>query len=133
MRHPFAAVLAALVASAVALPAPALASPALALVAVDTTGTTYDTAPVRIAMTFPVAGPTSYSDTWLSCRSGCGRKHMGQDLMGAKMTPMVAAFDGVVSSLKRETTVGAGNYLVITGDNGWSAIYLHVNNDTPGT
>jgi murein DD-endopeptidase MepM/ murein hydrolase activator NlpD len=29
--------------------------------------------------------------------------------------------------------VGQGNYLVITGDNGWSAVYVHVNNDTPGT
>ncbi len=109
------------------------ALPASAATAVDTTGTTYSADPVRIAMTFPVAGPTSYSDSFLSCRSGCGRKHMGQDLMGAKMTPLVAAFDGVVSSLKRETKVGDGNYLVLTGDNGWSALYLHVNNDTPGT
>lgn len=112
----------------------ALASPASALLAVDTTGTTYSTDPVRVPMVFPVAGGvTSYTDTFLTCRSGCARKHMGQDLMGAKMTPLVAAFDGVISSLRRETTAGGGNYLVITGDNGWSAMYLHVNNDTPGT
>ncbi len=85
-------------------------------------------------MVFPVAGGvTSFTDTFLVCRSGCARKHMGQDLMGARMTPLVAAFDGVISSLRRETTAGGGNYLVITGDNGWSAMYLHVNNDTPGT
>ncbi len=135
MRAPLAvltAVFASTLASSLAA-AVTLAAPAQAVIAVDTTGTTYDTAPARVAMTFPVAGPTSYTDTWLTCRSGCARKHMGQDLMGVKMTPLVAAFDGVVSSLGRERTAGAGNSLVITGDNGWSAVYLHVNNDTPGT
>lgn len=108
--------------------------PASALTALDSTGTTYSTDPVRVPMVFPVAGgQTSFTDTFLACRSGCARKHMGQDLMGAKMTPLVAAFDGVVSSLKRETTIGGGNYLVINGDNGWSAVYVHLNNDTPGT
>src|SRR3954454_10866992 len=89
-------------------------------------------------MIFPIAGPstnTHYSDTWLACRSGCTRKHMGQDLMGPKMTPLVAAFDGYVSTLKRDGS--SGNYVGITADRGpaagWSALYLHVNNDTPGT
>jgi hypothetical protein len=122
--------LAALVVAGVA----ALAQPSSAMLAVDTTGTAYSTDPVSVSMVFPVAGGvTSYTDTFLVCRSGCARKHMGQDLMGARMTPLVAAFDGVISSLRRETSVGGGNYLVITGDNGWSAVYLHVNNDTPGT
>ena len=110
------------------------AVPASAALLTDTTGTQYSTDRVTVPMTFPVAGgATSYSDTFLVCRSGCARKHMGQDLMGPKMTPLVAAFNGTVTSLKRETRVGDGNYLVITGDNGWSAMYLHVNNDTPGT
>ena len=121
--------LASLVAAALAV----TAVPSSAVTAVDTTGTTYSTDRVVVPITFPVAGPVSFTDTFLSCRSGCGRKHMGQDLMGVKMTPLVAAFNGVISSLKRETTVGDGNYLVINGDNGWSAMYLHVNNDTPGT
>jgi hypothetical protein len=109
------------------------AVPSSAGTAVDTTGTVYSTDRVVVAMTFPVAGPVSMSDTYLTCRSGCARKHMGQDLMGVKMTPLVATFNGTVSSLKRETSPGSGNYLVINGDNGWSAFYLHVNNDTPGT
>lgn len=108
--------------------------PASAAILTDTTGTRYSTDRVTVPMTFPVAGGvTSYSDTFLTCRSGCTRKHMGQDLMGAKMTPLVAAFTGTITSLQRESRVGQGNYLVITGDNGWSAMYLHVNNDTPGT
>lgn len=91
------------------------------------------TATVTVPMVFPVLGPTSYVDTFLACRDGCTRRHMGQDLMGPKMRPLVATFDGYVSSLKRETYVGEGNYVTIKGDNGWSANYLHVNNDTPGT
>lgn len=116
-------------------------APALAVIATDTTGTQYEvTARVVVPMIFPVAGPsslTSYSDNWLACRSGCTRKHMGQDLMGPKMTPLVAPFDGVVTSVKRETTAGGGNYVAIAADRGpaagWAAIFVHVNNDTPGT
>lgn len=99
-------------------------------------GTVYEPARVVVPMTFPVAGRVSYSDNWLVCRSGCARMHMGQDLMGAKLTPLVAAFDGVVTSLRRDTGTG-GNYLVIAADRGpakgWSVIYVHLNNDTPGT
>jgi putative cell wall-binding protein len=81
-------------------------------------------------MTFPVAGKVTYTDTFLAPRSG--HLHEGQDLMGAKMTPLVAAVDGVVTTV----TIPEPSYgymLVITGDDGWSYHYLHINNDTPGT
>ena len=91
------------------------------------------TAAVVVPMTFPVVGPVSYTDTFLACRSGCARKHFGQDLMGPKMNKAVAAFNGVVHSVKSESYVGEGNYLTLKGDNGWSANYIHMNNDTPGT
>jgi len=111
--------------------------PALAATGVDSTGTTYSTDRVVVPLTFPVLGTTSYSDTFLACRSGCSRKHMGQDLMGPKMSPLVAACTGTVVTLKRETKVGDGNYVGIACDTGpaagWTAMYLHVNNDTPGT
>jgi hypothetical protein len=118
-----------------------IAAPALAAVATDSSGASYEsTARVVVPILFPVAGSssnTSYTDTFLACRSGCARHHLGQDLMGAKMTPLVAAFDGVVTSLKRESAPGGGNYVAITADRGpaagWTAIYIHVNNDTPGT
>lgn len=93
----------------------------------------YTTERVTVPMVFPVLGPNSFSDTFLACRSGCARKHFGQDLMGPKMRPVVAAFNGVIYSVKREATVGDGNYLTLKGDNGWSANYIHLNNDTPGT
>ena len=113
------------------------AAPASALVDPGT-GTQYEPTRVVVPMTFPVVGPVRFSDNWLACRSGCARMHMGQDLMGAKMLPLVAAFDGVVTSVRREATPnGGGNDLTIAADRGpaagWSAIYVHVNNDTPGT
>ncbi len=99
------------------------------------TGTSYETESVVVPITFPVLGATTYSDNFLVCRSGCARMHMGQDLMGPKMSPLVAAFDGVVTSLKLDG--GSGNYLAITADSGpaagWTALYLHINNDNPGT
>jgi murein DD-endopeptidase MepM/ murein hydrolase activator NlpD len=124
--------------AAALLLAAGLTTPALAALATDSSGAQYETtAKVVVPMIFPVAGPASYTDTFLVCRSGCTRHHMGQDLMGAKMTPLVAAFDGVVTSVKRESAPGGGNYVVISADRGpaagWSAIYVHVNNDTPGT
>ncbi len=122
-----------LLASVVAAVLAAGSAPVLAGTAVDTTGTTYATDRVVVPMTFPIVGATSFSDTYLTCRSGCARKHMGQDLMGAKMSPVLATFNGTISSLRREASPGSGNYLVLTGDNGWSTVYLHVNNDNPGT
>src|SRR3954469_6820279 len=95
-----------------------LTAPAHAATGVDSTGTVYSTDRVVVPITFPVLGATSYSDTFLTCRSGCTRKHMGQDLMGAKMSPLVAACTGTVVTLKRETHVGDGNYLGIACDTG---------------
>lgn len=94
----------------------------------------YSTARVVVPMVFPVIGAVSYSDTFLACRDGCTRRHLGQDLMGPKMRQLVAAFDGTVTSLKAETAgSNSGNYVCVTSDGGWTANYLHVNNDTPGT
>ena len=112
-------------------------APARAVTALDTTGTVYSTDRVVVALTFPAVGPTSFTDTFLACRSGCTRKHMGQDLMGPKMSPVVAACDGTVASLKREQSVGEGNSLALACDHGpatgWTIVYIHLNNDTPGT
>lgn len=110
------------------------ATPAAGLVDPGT-GTSYVTGTVVVPMTFPIAGGASVADTYLACRSGCSRMHMGQDLFAPKMRPLVAAFDGYVSVLRRDA--GSGNYLGITADRGpakgWTLLYLHVNNDTPGT
>jgi len=78
---------------------------------------------------FPVDGPVTYTDTFGAPR--VGHTHEGQDLMGAKMLPELAAVDGKVTRLTFDNATG--NSVVITGADGWTYHYIHVNNDTPGT
>ena len=83
------------------------------------------------SMTYPVVGRSSVVDTFGAPRSG-GRSHAGQDVMAAKMQPLVAAVDGKVTRV----TIPEPSYgymLTITGDDGWHFNYIHINNDTPGT
>jgi hypothetical protein len=57
---------------------------------------------------------------------------MGNDLIGRRLQPLLAATDGVVSHLVLDhPTAGWG--LVITDAEGWDYRYYHVNNDAPGT
>ena len=89
--------------------------------------------PVRL-ISFPVAGPITYYDDWGACRGGpdCPRRHIGNDLIGRRLQPLLAATDGVVSHLVLDhPTAGWG--LVITDAEGWDYRYYHVNNDAPGT
>ena len=81
---------------------------------------------------FPVVGTVSYRDTWGAARSG-GRTHEGQDLMGTKGQVLVAAVDGTVTWLRRSNEGLSGNALRITDAEGWTYVYIHLNNDRPGT
>lgn len=96
----------------------------------DPDGVSHDA--VTVPLIFPVIGKVNWSDSFLAPRGGGTRRHHGQDLMSAKMTPLVAAFDGVVR-FRRDTTPGGSAYISLEGDNGFRAMYIHMNNDTPGT
>ena len=87
--------------------------------------------PVR-PITFPVSAGASYSDTFGAPRSG-GRSHEGQDLVSAKGTPLLAAVSGRITRLRHDLSGLSGNSLTITADDGWSYVYIHLNNDSPGT
>jgi hypothetical protein len=91
-------------------------------------------APAQVQRTilFPVAGGASYTDSWGAARSG-GRAHAGQDLMAPKHRPVVAAVDGTVTRVRHSLTGLSGNSLTIRDADGWSYVYIHLNNDTPGT
>lgn len=71
-----------------------------------------------------------WTDTWGAPRSG-GRTHVGVDMIGPKMTPLLAAADGVVSWMRHDSS--RGNILYLVDDDGWQYTYIHINNDTPGT
>lgn len=86
---------------------------------------------VVVPMIFPIAGRNNWSDTFLASRGGGSRRHLGQDLFATKLTPAVATFSGTVFLATGRGN--AGNIITIEGDNGWTAQYFHMNNDSPGT
>lgn len=84
---------------------------------------------VTLPIIYPVLGGTRLIDTFLASRGGGSRRHHGQDLMAPKMTPLVATFDGTVSLRANPSHY----WLTLTAEDGWQAVYMHINNDSPGT
>ena len=87
--------------------------------------------PTSHRLTFPAGGRVTYTDDWGDPRSG-GRTHRGNDLFGPKLTPLVAASDGTVTTMRLDSGI-SGNFLVVRDAAGWEHWYVHINNDTPGT
>ena len=85
-------------------------------------------------ITLPIAvddiDQVRWTDTWGAARSG-GRSHVGVDMLGPKMTKLVAAADGTITWMRHDS--GRGNIIYLTDDAGWQYTYIHINNDTPGT
>jgi peptidoglycan hydrolase-like protein with peptidoglycan-binding domain len=88
-------------------------------------------------MTFPVVGKYSYSDSFWANRGG--GLHHAQDVMAAKMVPVVAANAGTIIRINGSSVSGSTGpsnrccTLAIRHDDGWETVYIHLNNDTPGT
>lgn len=84
-------------------------------------------------MVFPVLGPVNYSDSWGDYRADIeSHFHVGVDLLGVRLQPLVAAASGTISHLvAKSPTAGWG--FVIRDQAGWEYRYYHVNNDAPGT
>ena len=93
-------------------------------------GAQIDASETIYPLTFPVAGPNSWTDTWGAPRPG-GRTHQGTDIFADKGTPVVAAAAGQIARIGEGER--AGRYIVIRHDDGWTTHYLHLDNDTPGT
>lgn len=80
---------------------------------------------------FPVDGEVIFSDTWGAAR-GAGRSHEGTDIMADKHVPVLAAVDGVIG-WSPLTEPSYGWIINLHGDDGYTYVYIHLNNDNPGT
>jgi Domain of unknown function (DUF4214)/Peptidase family M23 len=107
----------------------ALTVAAVASIAGVAPGDRAQTPPDRICFPVDPAVTVSWTDTFGAPRSG--HTHEGQDIMGPKMTRLMSAVDGRVLQVVFQND--KGNRVVVQGDDGWFYVYLHVNNDTPGT
>ena len=88
--------------------------------------------PVR-PMVFPTLGAVSYYDGWGDYRADIATHfHIGVDILGSKLQPLVATTNGRISHIV-QNHVTAGWGLVVTDDEGWDYRYYHMNNDAPGT
>ncbi|MDO8516186.1 MAG: peptidoglycan DD-metalloendopeptidase family protein [bacterium] len=82
---------------------------------------------------FPVNGTSSFWNDFYQPRGISGeRKHLGNDIIAAKMTPVVALVDGyIVEAVSPQAPWGYS--ITIEDPDGFQYVYLHLNNDTPGT
>lgn len=83
-------------------------------------------------ITFPVNGVYTFRDDFHEPRGNGTRLHLGNDILAAKMTPLVAVVDGVVNYVARPEA-SWGYEISLQDAEGYTYSYLHINNDTPGT
>lgn len=83
-------------------------------------------------MDWPVAGPSATLSVFGAIRAAGDRWHAGVDISARKLTPVVAVHEGVVSEVNRN---GGGDccWVKIRHTDGWSSLYVHLNNDVFGT
>ena len=81
---------------------------------------------------FPVEGKVRFRPGFGDPRDGGARSHKGTDVMGERLQPLLAAADATVTRIRTDAG-NAGNYLVLRDAAGWEYLYMHVNNDSPGT
>jgi len=89
---------------------------------------------VSYDLAFPVGGPNRYGDTFFATR-GTGVHHAA-DIMASKMTPVLAAHDGTILRVNGSSYAsykGRCCTLALRHNDGWETVYIHLNNDTPGT
>lgn len=86
-------------------------------------------------LTFPVQGEHHFWDTFWASRSH--GVHGAQDIMADKGTPVVAAASGTVRLVNwtahADMDPSRCCAIVLHHDDGWESVYIHLNNDTPGT
>ena len=85
---------------------------------------------------FPLETRFPFQDDFLSPRAS--GPHNANDIMAPKMTPILAVTDGVIDWLNLTGKLSSYNNLpyyniLLHGSDGNDYLYIHLNNDTPGT
>ena len=75
-----------------------------------------------VGVTFPIAGPFEFLDSWGFPRSG-GRRHRGSDVFSPMGTPLVAIEGGVA---RADADALGGLVVYLTGDSGSVYYYAHL-------
>lgn len=79
---------------------------------------------------FPVITNARFFSSFGAPRDAGARWHTGVDIEAPAMTPVVAAGDGIVSTVHRDPAECC--WVEITHGDGWVSMYLHLANDIPG-
>lgn len=83
-------------------------------------------------MAFPVVGGGLPGwSLFGELREGGQRLHAGVDILALKLTPVVAVRAGTVSAVRDTRTDCC--WVSVRHDDGWTSMYVHLNNDTVGT
>lgn len=85
-----------------------------------------------VPIVFPLESGGTFTASFGAPRDGGSRTHKGIDIFAEKLTPVVAAREGVVI-LVRGTVGGDCCAIRLRHPDGAETLYLHLNNDTPGT
>jgi hypothetical protein len=80
-------------------------------------------------MVWPLGVDSRVFSSFGADRDAGSRRHQGNDLPAPKMAPVVAVADGVVTSI-HSTPPDDCCWLLITHNDGWQSLYVHLNNDT---
>lgn len=106
-------------------------SVALVVSGLATPASAVDGTVLESGIVFPQdAEATHFVNSWGARRSG-GRSHTGSDLMAPRLTPAYAIADGTIEKMSHSRLGGWG--LWIDHGDGVVSVYLHLNNDNPGT
>lgn len=80
-------------------------------------------------MTWPLGVESHVFSGFGADRDGGSRRHEGNDIVAPKLAPVVAVADATVTAV-HSTPPDDCCWLVLTHEDGWQSLYVHLNNDT---
>lgn len=85
--------------------------------------------PFVYPMVYPILGGGDWISGFGAPRDSGRRHHLGNDIAAIKLQPVVAVANGTVTRIGGDEGI-SGVRLHLRHDDGWSSLYIHLNNDT---